>query len=342
MSSSTFSFDESAGKQAGALRKTLWPILLMVTVVVAVESLAYFFRASVESPRTFAPSDRLPYLEESIVQAKLDFIDRDKHKVELVILGDSSGLMGVDATALSQQMKCTTYNLCTVGWLGIEGHMILLEEFIAERGAPSVVVYHFAPAAMGRSGAEFERIGHLARLKWTLRLQESVCLLPSLHFRNIARRFISPDYDGIPRGRWPSHSETLRLLTDRQGSMSEVTRSDWNSVPEISGTLSAYQEESIRQLIGLSRRCRFRLYLIANPLPEIARTADNLAAMQALEDAIGRTIAGDRSIRLYRPLVRFYADESCATLDHLRPDAVHKNTATIAEWLLLGTSGQSG
>ena len=333
MSSFTSNSDGAAAQQDGSWLQTLAPMLLLVSLVVVIECVAYVSQLPVEPHRAFAPSDQIPNLEESIVQAKLDFIDEDKQKVDLVVLGDSSGLMGVDATLLAKQTGLSTYNLCTIGWLGVEGHVMLLREFMAKHGVPAVVVYHFAPSTMSITEKRLEEVKDLTRLKWTLGLEEPSYLLPSLKYRTPIRNVITPDFSELPRGRWPSHAETMHRLAERAGSMSELHRDDWLSVPQVSGKLSDCQQQSVRQLVDLARRSGFRLYLIANPLPEIAKTADNLAALQRLEEALERTIEGDETVHLHQPLERFYANEMCATINHLHPDAVDKNTATIAAWV---------
>ncbi|MDA1012871.1 MAG: hypothetical protein O3A00_00290 [Planctomycetota bacterium] len=258
--------------------------------------------------------------------------------VELVVLGDSSGLMGVDTQRLSEHAGYAAYNLCTIGYLGVEGHRLLLESYIEKHGVPAVVVYHFAPNAMESTETETEKIGYLSRLKGALNLDDGAHRLPSRSYREIVRRRVLPEgvFDALPRGRWPSHRDTLKLLADREGSMSEIVEEDWRSPPVISGIVSPYQRRAMQRLVDLSRRRGFRLNLIVNPLPEIARTATNVAAMAALETEIAGIIEGYKNVDLYRPVSRFYPNDSCATLNHLHPDAVPENSATIADWLLNG------
>lgn len=341
MSSSTSSSDLPDSAQSEVWRKSLLPVLLLLATVGAIEGLAYSFRESANSARSFVPPGQLPNLEESIVQAKINFAAHNTDKIDLVVLGDSSGLMGVDAKLLSEETGLSTYNLCTIGWIGVEGHLILLEEFIAVHGRPSVVVYHFAPDAMRRQSSSVGEVGYLSRLKWVLGLEETgnADLLPSFAFRSITRNavapdFGNPDFGNIERGRWPSHLETLRLLDERNGSMLEVNRANWINAPELPGGLSSYQQESIRRLVHLSSVYGFRLYLIANPLPEIARSPANSVAMEELEAAIVATIGNSESAHLYRPLCRFTSNESCATLNHLHPNAVPENTMAIADFVL--------
>lgn len=333
MSLSTFSSNESTPTQTRLVQRKYLALIIVLAGILVIEGLAYSLPVTNKSELTFAPADRIPNIEESIVQAKLDFIAQDNQQIDLLLLGDSSGLMGVDSKSLTQQTKLKTYNLCTIGWIGVEGHVILLQEFIAQHGAPSAVVYHFSPSAMSLTDTQLRRFGYISRLKQSLSLEEPTFSLPSLKHRRAARRLLSPDYADFPRGQWPSHASTSRLLTARQGSLSEVRRDDWNLVPEISGTLSPCQQAALRQLIQIAEDHRFPLYFLANPLPEIARTESNLAAMGRLEDKFHELTVGKVSIHVHQPFIRFYANHDCATLSHLHPDAIHKNTATIANWV---------
>ena len=336
MNSSTFNSDKADSAQAHFTLQNLSPLLLIAVVATAIECFAYLCLGTVQNERIIIPKPhRHPNLAETIIQAKVDSVIQGRRKVDLIVLGDSSGLMGVDSRLLAQQTGRTNYNLCTIGYVGVEGHVLLLEAYIAKHGVPSAVIYHFAPRVMPYTHTYLERIGWLSRLKGALNIEDPSYVLPSQRYRDIARRLIVPEgiYDDVPRGRWPSHSETLKILANNDGYMPEIGISDWKASPIVSGTVSSFQRQSLRRLVELSRRLGFKLYLIANPLPLIARTSANLAAMQTLETEIANIAQDNRQASLYRPFSRFYADEQVVTANHLHPDAVPKNTATISEWI---------
>jgi len=311
-------------------------MLLALMFAIPIEYVAYVNRDLAEPKQHFRPRDQVPFIKESLIEAKLNFIKQKTSNVDLIVIGDSSGLMGVDARILSDETGHQTYNLSTFAWHGVEGHRLLLESFVENHGPPSIVVYYFAPIVMARVERLFKEEGHQSRLRQQLSRERY--LLPSMNFREIAQRWTVPERLAQSlvtgrRGRYPSHNEMLVSLAKSHGSMKETSRMEWRSAPILAGDISSYQLESLRRLVEMAHEHKFELFLICNPLPEIARTDRNREFMRHLESRFLEVSQDHSQVHVYRPFARYYPNESCALLNHIHPDAIPRNTKEIAAWL---------
>lgn len=70
---------------------------------------------------------------------------------DIVIFGDSSGLMGIDPLVLEKQLGRTVQNFCTLAYAGPEAYGIMLEEYLARNPAPELLLFAFHPAQLPRS-----------------------------------------------------------------------------------------------------------------------------------------------------------------------------------------------
>jgi len=340
MNSSTSSSDERLLHVSGPRTswKPLLPLVFAILIIAFVEIVLFLRFGSRQSTVHMAPTHRIPTQYESIIQAKLDYIASDLENSELLILGDSSGLMGVNALLLESLTGMETFNMGTLAHVGIEGHRRLLEHYVECRGVPSKVVYHVAPhVAMSYTEAMLLQRPALRRLRQ--QLDNAEIPLPSLQFRRAAQaqRYggeLSEAQLSAPREYWPSHREMLTSLAASKGAYLETKRTDWTNAPQLSGDCSQFQLNELRRLADMSESYDFKLFFICNPLPRVAKTEENMAALNDMKSTLSDILNEYESITCFTPFYRFVEDDLMATLNHLHPDAVESNTRTIADWIL--------
>lgn len=129
MSSFTSSSDRRAKQQPAPslveLLRLALPLLIVVGVLLAAAELWY--RSDPFPWSTQLASDTYDILYEQVTRAK------SLPDVDVLILGDSTALMDVDAARLSDLLNCRVESLATVGYVGPAGYGALLDTYI-DRG----------------------------------------------------------------------------------------------------------------------------------------------------------------------------------------------------------------
>jgi hypothetical protein len=302
----------------------------------------------------FVPVTHSPNLVDTIVEGKLQAAARQGEPVDVLVLGDSSGLMGVDPRIIREQTTLSAYNLCTVSWLGVEGNRVLLDQFIATHGQPSIIIYHFAPSELRYDADSLKDMDYVRRVKLWVKLNESIqnpdasvqhrpelsfadqLFLPtqsyrtrvqaSLQLRTAETRHLDRD-----RGSRGSHRDLLKLFESQHGFLAEIDVTDWSAAPEILAGISDHHKTMFQALITETQRRNIQLILVANPVPEVARTPENERRLHELETALVELTRGQPNVRLLLPLTRYYPNGQMAIQNHVAASAVDKNTREILQ-----------
>lgn len=69
---------------------------------------------------------------------------------DIVIFGDSSGLMGIDPRILEKELGRTVQNFCTLAYAGPESYATMLEEYLKRNPKPELIILAFHPIQLGR------------------------------------------------------------------------------------------------------------------------------------------------------------------------------------------------
>lgn len=331
-----------------------------------IELLAWSYPPTFDRSTLFIPDDRPPNLSETIVNTKLIFANDPGPKYDIVLLGDSSGLTGVDPNRLSLGVDQTAYNLCTISLMGAEGHRLYLETMVGTHGAPSALIYHYAPGAINYSKEDLAGWEYLQLVRrWIadaggLDLENDQPItsdplrnnrvgkvikgetgrpLPSQKFREPAGRLLSvassqERYGNAPRGSWPSHNEVTAILARQRGFLQETHQlKDLNPI-EMEVIASAEFRRSLEELVAYCEDHEIYVYLAANPLPERARTKVTLHNLAVQEEAMRQIVSRHENAAILFANQRFYRNDQFATLTHLRPDAADLNSSEIANRIL--------
>lgn len=69
---------------------------------------------------------------------------------DIVIFGDSSGLMGIDPLILEKELGRRVQNFCTLAFAGPRGCAIVLEEYLKRNPVPELIIFAFHPIQLIR------------------------------------------------------------------------------------------------------------------------------------------------------------------------------------------------
>ncbi|MCD0459988.1 hypothetical protein [Roseiconus lacunae] len=357
LSTSNSSDNEEGGEQArGAARRFPAALAIALIGVAAIEIVASKYEAPFDRREIFLPSNRVPNVVETIVETKLELANEKGPKRDLVVLGDSSGLMGVVPELLGQQLRLSAYNLCTISLMGVEGHQMIFERFIETHGAPQYLVYHFAPRDTHFSDSELHKLEYRKGVRdWigvakgelssteggdeTRGNELSSVPLPTLKFRRFSQAFlqvISPEakHREVSRGKWASHNQMRDAMVFQSGFLEEVNLSERVDPMDLKLILSSHHASMLRDLLRFCEQKSISVLIVANPLPEYTKTSATVANLEKQRKLLREVVAERSGVQIAFNEQRFYSDEKFATVNHLTPGAAITNTKEIAERLL--------
>jgi hypothetical protein len=309
-------------------------------VIAAIESLAYTSLHHADHGHFF-PADRPPDSTETVIQAKIDHALDGDSRASVVLLGDSSCLTGLDAARFSDGTARSVYNLGTISWLGVGGHVRLLDAYIEHHGAPEVVVYQQAAKSWSHNAEFVAERGYRARLDRYLQARRGeVPFPPSKAFRPMAQAGLVPSalrrlHLSQPRSDSHSHEELVEKIAAQRGTFLEPAEPHWPAPVSLDGVeLSGYQASGLSELLAASDRHGFELYIVTNPLPSVARTQRLEEQLDALDARLRDLVASRPHVEVVSALPRFVDAELCATLTHLTPEGARGHTDRVREQMV--------
>ena len=300
----------------------------------------------------FYPPNRIPALEESIIQWQVYHAMSAKEDVDILLLGDSSSLMGLRPKIIQKQTGLTAWGVGTLDYMGTPGNVDILETYLQRRPAPKILVYHIISWSFNLSEADLERFGYLERLRtWMAAgLQTTTAatsrgfMLPSMRYRRDAQRLVTTfstqekeEWLNAPRGPYPSDNDIRQTLLNNQGAMEEVVHEEEVNHPrDLRGYLriDASLIDDLRRLMEMCERESIQLVIVANPLPESGATPENLEGLAALEAQLRGLAQGEPHVTLFTPFTRVYPVALCASYNHLTEAGAQQNSKELSQWLM--------
>lgn len=283
-----------------------------------------------------APAD----LDHTILSAKVELATRPGNDARIVLLGDSSCLMNVDARALADHLGRPVLNLGTLSYLDLASHADLYRRYEETRERPpDLVVLLMNPASLRRAEAapgyrEWLR-EELARrdlpsrpppgLVWT---DWTSWFGANLLRDRLAHRGMPPLLRGPFAPAYGTTRAVARRLLEERGSLRDPSRWD----PRSSAGSAEYRlalglEEAAREF---RRRLSPRVPLVVGftPVPVSLVSpahSENLAALRST------WIAWLGNVPALAGLPEVLPDDRFATPSHLTPVAVPEFTRALAE-----------
>jgi len=329
--------------------------LLVVMIVVGTEAAISKVDKQVDiTKERLYTMEGMPSMEESIVQWQTYFLHQNKETVDVVLLGDSSCLMGLDPAHIEEKTNLKVRGLGTVASFYTEGHALLLQNWIEQNGPPRLVVYHTTAiyGPWGYKQKDIDRIGLVRKFKQFMKIPHggAAWYLPSYHLRfwfrrELAKTVISAKTANIllttKRGPYPSDEEMKITLQKTKGRLYEPERWDWqgeegayyrkNKIP-----MALFPETypGLQKIIALAQQHAFGILIMMNPFPEITDMEINHKAFAEFMAKYKKGIGDSKQVMYYSMQPRFFPDELCGTICHLTPQGSIKNSEDLSTYLL--------
>lgn len=326
-------------------------MILALVAVAGIETALALRGAAPSSPGdALYGSHAVPSMEESVVQWQVTHALASDAPVDIVVIGDSSCLMGIRSGVIEEVTGLSAVNLGTVATLYSDGHADLLEEFIAQRGAPKFVVYHTA-AIYGvgfYSADDIADIGLLRQYRlWRgLRPEGSAYRVPSIRrYRKSAQEALHAlwvpreqreDFLLADRGPYPSDVDMKKMVEELNGGMIEPEQWDWSQVsPEAEHKLHYNKDvfPGLRRLVELAETYDFQLVIAFNPMPEAYRDPRFEETFAAYLADFQRELPPGNRLAYLEPALRYFSNDLCGTVCHLNDDGATENSKHIGQWL---------
>ncbi len=339
MSSSTFNSESSAPPSG---RKIPWGLIIALFATLMIETfLSRGEAARGLLKRRFYPPDRVPILEESIVQWQVFHATRPRRRQSVLLLGDSSCLMGLRPKIIMRETGLKTWNLGTLSWLGVPGHLQILKTYLEHQPPPSLLVYHVTLNPFGRGRhLELSKKYQERLLRWLGGDDAPSAWLPSLRYRRDFRSLLAPDelqneFQDANREPFPTDREVRRILLEERGSMEEPRLRPWTTPPTLDFHPYDGAEEELGTFFEFCQSQGMEVLVMMNPLPDLVETPHNLATFAAFEAFLKRAAAPYEGVSLAQPLARFYGNPGtcCSGLAHLLEAGARRNSEELAGWI---------
>ncbi len=303
-------------------------------------------------------------IENRFIQAKWQLAGDPGRAFDWIILGDSSGALGVDPEVLSQHLPGEAVNLCTFGGMGITGDLWMLDHYLATHPSPrGIILVHAADVWTGRHGEPFyqysaaipestaDLILRLLRLSprpihW-MTFFEYRDFFPVLLVKDRLRKWIG----------WPTEA------TDRDSPLMALPRSGRRRLtpsqvrPDyVKAQCSKYwpaEEVSAGWSINWRARCALReiatrasnvevpLLVVNGPIAECVRQRPEYANRFARLDAdLDRLLVGHSIHRVF-PDWRTFSPKDMENCNHIAGSAVDVYSRELANAILESINGES-
>ncbi len=321
------------------------PIAFIIAALIfcSIQVVIYCFRDQLGARKgfenTFDPNDRLPGIEETIIAWQLRNIQDNSDHADIVLLGDSSCLVGLDPILMEHDLRKKVLNMGTIGWLMAEGHTDLLEAFIKKHGAPKLVVYHLSEELMELSQHYIDEAGFLTRLREYLGKKEhkdNFDIIPSYKYRKLlrksgAREKTVSDFKTMPRGAWPSAVDMFDELSRTKGHVVDPTPGTFEFKGKRNYEFNDNIYPGILRLGRLAEKYNFKIYFVYSPIPkEVLSSA--ATEFKGLEEKINERLGPYSEFILRKPLFMTLDDSSFQTqYTHLNAAGAKANTQKLIE-----------
>ncbi len=332
-----------------------WPppsgLFIALAIMLVIESLTAIFYPSYRrrdlSKYRFYSAGVKPTLEESVIQWQvyhlLESIDEPQ---DLLLLGDSSCLMGLKPEVFIEENSLETWNLGTVAWISTQGHAKVLEMYLERFAPPRLLVYHVTADQLVMSMKKLESKRLFKRFsRWIEPDSSEFSFLPSLRYRLETPRIMRVLFGLISRnkedallnkrrGAFPSDNDVRKILLAQRGFIAENRPYTWPGAPmSWSGRFSKDCEPGLRHILDLSERYDFDVLFVLNPYPVIARTETTANSLEKIKVELSRILKPYRRASLYSPFIRYYPLDLMARLQHVSAEGAADNSRDISRWI---------
>jgi hypothetical protein len=258
---------------------------------------------------------------------------------EIVLLGDSSGLMDVAAGQLERELRRPVLSLATISHLGLAEHGRLLQRFAASNsGRPRQVILLLHPEALRRPAPVTNQVRYLeARLAgrpWPPpegpRENMEFWLGKTPWREGVLERLLPAPLPGEFGSRYGFTADLWAALDAEQGSLQDPRRFAATAAPgsgdyRLAPALEAQVREFRARLPAGSR-----LWVGITPVPQTFASREHAALVREQLGVLARWLAADH---LLTQLPATLPDDRFASTTHLNATGAAQFTAQLAELL---------
>ena len=287
-----------------------------------------------------------PDIAESIVQWQVAHATLVGEEQDLLLLGDSACLIGLESNLIMEETGLKTWNLGTFGFIYTTGQADILRLFIERNGPPRFLVYHTSHYSFTAQQSKKAVRTWVSRLrKWLAPPETTRYLLPSMRHRQKLRNTILAmgkervSYTGldVDRGRFASDNGIRQQLWESRGVLPDPT--EVNIEEELGENLVWEPRfhpdcvEGLERIFEMGREYGFPILIMFNPLPEQGDTTAVTTAMDKLEADLREVIEPYPWVSVYEPFTRFYPNNFCIDMRHVNIYGARRNTEEMVEWI---------
>ncbi len=282
---------------------------------------------------------RPPQLAESIVQWQTVHTLTNAKPYDVIFLGDSSCLMGLVPKSFNEETGLKSLNICTTGWLYIDGHVELLDLYLSHATPPKYLVYYFATSSFADSYNENEKRGHLTQFRNWMRLpgRDWYTYLPTYHLRGYLRYYLEEfardprDLDMRPKQLQLSDSEVRDLIFRNEGYLPEINREPMreNSY-SVRNDFHPDAMPGFVKLMKVADKHGIKVLFVTNPLPDVAKNDITQKFFDKYKHDLVEGLEGHRFEFVEEPL-RTYRNAFFGSLNHLTEEGAKQNTLDVAK-----------
>ncbi|MBN2383351.1 hypothetical protein JXQ70_10750 [bacterium] len=329
-------------------------LIFTVLLIVLIESIIFWghrdSRADLPDllDERFYPPNRVPAFEESIIQWQFYHALADQTPVDILLVGDSSCLMGLRPELIQKRTGLSCWNIGTLDYLGARGYTDALELFIQVRGAPKIVIYHIVNISLNFNEQAIKRFGYLERIhNWLSHYRSGeddgrmMPTLPSMRYRRQVQRFVTTfsgeekqEWLDEKRGPYPSDNEVRELIRTSRGALTEIQFEDLSQAQLIKPGIHPEAQSEFLRAVELCARHDITMIIVLNPIPLNAKIPENLHNLHLFEAKIKALTRDYDCVRLHSPLYRFYPIELCASYNHLTEVGAEYNSEQVARSIM--------
>ena len=311
-------------------------VLAVISVTIAVVGgITHLVTNDLVNEDVYLKNYRKPFFEESMVYHKMDYALHSNETNDVIVLGDSSGLMDIDSLQLEKATGLRVYNLSTMGWLHADGHLDILKNYLAHHPKPRLIIYTVLPKEVhaDNSGSEpfkdrfiwaygidLKKEHGFKRWPLEFRLREEFRTLVGLLIGGRKRYFKNELVPGL------THDQFGALLAERRGFYSLTAK---KLAPYDIDRLRVSDTSSLRlrRLADYVRENHILLLIRLGPIPHQKTAKEQREFFEwfdRFQDEFKSTVLVDKPLILEYDLNRF-SDAS-----HLNPVGTALFTAAVA------------
>lgn len=307
-----------------------------VALVETVVAVAVPAAAPIEQGARVYLAGRTPSFDESVLQWQLDRLWHMERPAELLVVGDSSALIGLLPALLQERTGLEAESLATIAHLGVHGQADVLQTYLERHpGAPpKVVVAQFGDWSLVTSDADAQRIGMRQAVRtWLGRSDVPESHWPAYRLRARARRLVGGDWHQ-PGARDDAVRDHLRA---HRGQVPDPKPTeDWGAVERPRPGVHIDAAQGLFRLARLAQDAGATLLLVHPPVPEVfdsptarASYAESAGRLRALLDQVGHG-------ELVEPFSPVRPTRLFSSVDHLTAEGARKHTEAVAKQIIKG------